>query len=58
MITNRPDILYQNQPGSLKSKKAKQIKIDPESLAGKVLPAGEPFSRLWLNQGIWRPVRI
>jgi hypothetical protein len=29
MITNRPDILYQNQPGSLKPKKAKQIKIDP-----------------------------
>jgi 8-oxo-dGTP pyrophosphatase MutT (NUDIX family) len=36
----------------------KPIEIDPESLTGKLLPAGEPFSRLWLNQGIWRPVRI
>jgi 8-oxo-dGTP pyrophosphatase MutT (NUDIX family) len=36
----------------------KQIEIDPESLAGKVLPVGEPCSRLWLNQGIWRPVSI
>lgn len=36
----------------------KEIEIDPESLAAKVLPVGEPFSRLWLNQGIWRPVSI
>jgi 8-oxo-dGTP pyrophosphatase MutT (NUDIX family) len=36
----------------------KQIEIEPESLAGKVLPVGEPFSRLWLDQGVWRPVKI
>jgi len=35
-----------------------QIDIDPESLAGKILPVGEPFSRLWLHLGIWRPVGI
>jgi 8-oxo-dGTP pyrophosphatase MutT (NUDIX family) len=27
-----------------------------EDLDGKVLPVGEPFSRLWLNDGVWRPV--
>ena len=36
----------------------KQIDLDPDELQAKVIPAGEPFSRLWLNQGIWRPVRI
>ncbi len=35
----------------------KPIEIDPEGLPRKVIPAGEPFSRLWLDQGIWRPVR-
>ena len=35
----------------------KPIEIDPEGLPQKVIPAGEPFSRLWLDQGIWRPVR-
>ena len=35
----------------------KPIKIDPEGLSRKVVPAGEPFSRLWLDRGIWRPVR-
>jgi 8-oxo-dGTP pyrophosphatase MutT (NUDIX family) len=30
--------------------------IDEEELGGKVLPVGEPFSRLWLNDGVWRPV--
>jgi hypothetical protein len=23
-----------------------------------VLPVGEPFSRLWLYEGIWRPVAV
>ena len=36
----------------------KPVEIDPDGLEGKVIPAGEPFSRLWLNQGIWRPVGI
>jgi 8-oxo-dGTP pyrophosphatase MutT (NUDIX family) len=36
----------------------KQIEIDAESLAGKVLSVGEPFSRLWFYQGVWRPVKI
>lgn len=35
----------------------KPVEIDPDGLPGKVIQAGEPFSRLWLNQGIWRPVR-
>jgi len=26
--------------------------------AGEVLPVGEPFSRMWLHGGIWRPVAI
>ncbi len=36
----------------------KPIKIDPEGLKEKIIPVGESFSRLWLNDGIWRPVRI
>ena len=36
----------------------KPVEIDPDGLAGKMIPAGEPFSRLWMYQGIWRPVRI
>jgi 8-oxo-dGTP pyrophosphatase MutT (NUDIX family) len=35
----------------------KPIQIDPKDLPEKVIPAGEPFSRLWLDQGIWRPVK-
>lgn len=34
----------------------KAIKIDPAGLPEKVAPVGEPFSRIWLNQGIWRPI--
>jgi 8-oxo-dGTP pyrophosphatase MutT (NUDIX family) len=30
--------------------------IDEQELDGKVLPVGKPFSRLWLNDGVWRPV--
>jgi len=32
--------------------------IDPERLARSVLPAGEPFSRLWNRDGIWRPIGV
>jgi len=34
------------------------IQIDAGTLEGKVLPVGEPFSRLWLRDGIWRPVGL
>ena len=34
------------------------ITIDPEGLKEKIIPVGESFSRLWLHEGIWRPVRI
>jgi hypothetical protein len=36
----------------------KTVENDPGDLKERVLPLGEPFSRLWLNEGIWRPVRI
>lgn len=32
------------------------IEIDDDGLKGKVLPVGEPFSRIWLHKGIWRPI--
>jgi 8-oxo-dGTP pyrophosphatase MutT (NUDIX family) len=32
------------------------IKIDPENLPASILPVGTPFSRIWLDQGIWKPV--
>ncbi len=36
----------------------KAIEIDPDGLKDKVVPTGEPFSRIWLDEGIWRPVRV
>lgn len=30
--------------------------FDPQMLAKAVRPVGAPFSRLWLDRGIWRPV--
>jgi 8-oxo-dGTP pyrophosphatase MutT (NUDIX family) len=30
--------------------------IDEQELDDKVLPVGKTFSRLWLNDGVWRPV--
>jgi 8-oxo-dGTP pyrophosphatase MutT (NUDIX family) len=36
----------------------KPVEIDPDGLPEKVLPVGEPFSRLWMDQGIWRPIGI
>ena len=35
----------------------KPIEIDPNFLKSKVLPVEEPFSRLWLDGEIWRPIR-
>jgi 8-oxo-dGTP pyrophosphatase MutT (NUDIX family) len=34
----------------------KELEIDTIGLKMNCLPAGEPFSRLWYNGGIWRPV--
>jgi len=36
----------------------KEFEITPEDLPKSVLPVGESFSRLWLDQGIWKPVGI
>jgi 8-oxo-dGTP pyrophosphatase MutT (NUDIX family) len=36
----------------------KDVKFDLAALKKLVLPVGEPFSRLWLYEGIWRPVGI
>ena len=32
------------------------INIEPEELPASVLPVGTPFSRIWLDQGIWKPI--
>ncbi|MHB8766418.1 MAG: hypothetical protein ACYDA8_19055, partial [Deferrisomatales bacterium] len=32
--------------------------LDPAGLEGAVLPLGEPFSRLWHDGRLWRPVRV
>jgi 8-oxo-dGTP pyrophosphatase MutT (NUDIX family) len=36
----------------------KDVGLDPAALTKLVLPAGEPFSRLWLYEGIWRPIGV
>jgi 8-oxo-dGTP pyrophosphatase MutT (NUDIX family) len=36
----------------------KGVEFDLNTLKKLVLPAGEPFSRLWLYEGIWRPVGV
>lgn len=36
----------------------KEILIDPNELAALVLPVGESFSRLWYDNGIWKPVGL
>jgi 8-oxo-dGTP pyrophosphatase MutT (NUDIX family) len=35
-----------------------EVEIDPARLETRVLPAGHPFSRMWLHNGIWKPVGI
>jgi len=42
------------EPWDLMSKK--ELEIDTKGLKMNCLPVGEPFSRLWYNGGIWRPV--
>jgi hypothetical protein len=32
--------------------------IDTKGFEELVLPPGEPFSRLYLHNGIWKPVRV
>jgi 8-oxo-dGTP pyrophosphatase MutT (NUDIX family) len=33
-----------------------EIRMDEEKLKNLVFPVGTPFSRLWLHEGVWRPV--
>jgi hypothetical protein len=35
---------------------AETIRLDVTRLSGSVLPAGEPFSRLWDDGGVWKPI--
>jgi 8-oxo-dGTP pyrophosphatase MutT (NUDIX family) len=32
------------------------LRIDPDELPRRVLPVGAPFSRLWNDAGVWKPV--
>ena len=32
------------------------IEIDARKLEQALLPAGEPFSRIWYREGLWRPI--
>lgn len=34
------------------------IDLDPDALVGKLLSAGSDFSRIWLHEGLWRPVAV
>lgn len=34
------------------------IDIDPDTLGDKLLPVAADFSRIWLHDGLWRPVGI
>jgi 8-oxo-dGTP pyrophosphatase MutT (NUDIX family) len=34
-----------------------KIDISPDDLTEKVLPAGQSFSRIWLDDGVWKPVK-
>jgi len=35
-----------------------EVNVDTKTLEKMILPVAEPFSRLWLHDGIWRPVRV
>lgn len=35
-----------------------KITIDPEYLPNSVLSVGEPFSRIWCDNGIWKPIGL
>jgi 8-oxo-dGTP pyrophosphatase MutT (NUDIX family) len=32
------------------------VRMEAERLPGRLLPAGAPFSRLWNDRGVWKPV--
>lgn len=32
--------------------------IHARDMESKILPVGEPFSRMWFHQGVWKPVRV
>ena len=34
-----------------------EINIYPNDLAASVLPVGESFSRIWFDNGVWKPVK-
>jgi 8-oxo-dGTP pyrophosphatase MutT (NUDIX family) len=33
-----------------------EVEFNPKELEKALLPVGEPFSRIWLHEGIWRPI--
>ncbi len=35
-----------------------QINIDPGGLAASILPVEKAFSRIWYNDGFWKPVEV
>lgn len=36
----------------------RQLEIGADDLESAIVPLGEPFSRIWLHEEVWRPVRI
>jgi 8-oxo-dGTP pyrophosphatase MutT (NUDIX family) len=36
----------------------KKVVMNSSELEKLILPPGEPFSRLWFHEGLWKPVRI
>jgi 8-oxo-dGTP pyrophosphatase MutT (NUDIX family) len=34
------------------------VEVDLNYLLNNILPVGEPMSRIWLHDGLWRPVRV
>ncbi len=36
----------------------KEIRISLEGLPASILPVGEPFSRIWYDGRLWRPVKV
>ena len=36
---------------------SEDVEIDERKLESALLPPGEPFSRVWYHEGIWKPVR-
>ncbi|MBT8358690.1 MAG: hypothetical protein KJO61_13090, partial [Deltaproteobacteria bacterium] len=34
------------------------VDMNTSGLTERILPPGEPFSRLWFHEGLWKPVGI